>query len=155
MKIRLLQEFMNRLVIFILVLSTTASFGQNSDEFTKAKEHYKEGTYELAYNYIQIVKLTKEVPQEICSVLEIKTLQKLKRYSECLKSIDHGMDNMNYSLSDLSIISEIKIKIQNDKAFQKRVAVEKLKLKDKIKNESSSWDLMDKAKNSLKSIIGN
>jgi len=146
---------MTKLIVFICVLFSTAIFSQESAEYTKAKEHYENGAFELAFNYIQIVKLTNEVPEELSSVMEIKTLQKLRRFSECLKSIEYGMDNINYSLSDLTIISEIKTKILNEKAFQKRVAVEKLKVTEKIKNENSSWDLMDKAKNSLKSIIGN
>lgn len=146
---------MTKFVVFICILFANISYGQDSAEFNKAKEHFANGEFELAFNYIQIVKLTNEVPPELSSVMEIKTLAKLRRYSDCLKSIEYGMDNINYSLSDLTTISEIKTNIQNEKEFQKRVAVEKLKVTEKIKNEKSSWDLMDKAKNSLKSIIGN
>ncbi len=151
---------MYRLLIFILLLVPLASHTQskttNSEEYEKAKEYFDNESYDLAYNYIQIVKLTNQVPIEESSILEIKILYHSKKYTECMDRLNFCMSNVNYSLTDLTAISEIKTKIQNDKAFQKRVAVEKLKVTEKIKNENSSWNsVMDKAKNSLKSIINN
>ena len=152
---------MYRILTLILLTISAVTHGQTtsteeSSEFQKAQDYYNDGAYELAYNYIQIVKLTKVIPEEKSSVLEIKTLQKLDKHEECLQRINYCMSNLNYSLSDLTAISEIKTQIQNDKAFQKRVAVEKLKMTEKVKNENASWNsVMDKAKSSLKSIIGN
>lgn len=153
---------MIRLVVFIIIISLAPLKGQEivlsngTAEYDKALQYYNDGSYDLAYNYIQIANLTKQVSAEQSSVLEIKTLYALEKHAECMKLIEYCLLNLDYSLSELSTISEIKTHVSNDVAFEERVAVEKQKLADKPKAEGTGWEsMLDKARSSLKTIIRN
>jgi len=150
----------NLILFFFVMLLSLKSFSQdhlsNQDEnFEKAKTHYIQKEYQKTILHLQLCKLNNTTSKEEIALLEIETLYASADYPKCIKLIDFSLSSISLSLNSLNVISSIKLKIQEINQ-KKRIEVEKLKMQDKVKKESSVWSsFLDKTKASFKSIIAN
>ena len=147
------------LFVFLLLLSfkgfSQDQLSQVDENFEKAKHHYVQKEYNKALLYLQLSKLSSITSKEDITLLEIESLYFSKDHSKCLTLIDLSFSSINMSLKSLNVISSIKLKIQEFKE-KKRIKVEKLKIEDKVKMESSAWSsFLDKTKSSFKSMLSN